>query len=175
MSAERRAELLGHYRLALDEYRFNVQLGWDRTKSFLLLNSALLAAAAGLIRLDADPVARVTSALVLVVGVLTSLLGAASSSKSHEYYRAAAIKKAFVERELGYFTPLEESADPLACLALSTTRGMREHDHMLAAPGQWLRRPERPGSILWATRSLFYLFALLNSAGLAAVILSLAR
>jgi hypothetical protein len=36
MSQER---LLDLYRIALEEYRFEVRLGWDRTTYFLILNS----------------------------------------------------------------------------------------------------------------------------------------
>jgi hypothetical protein len=37
--------LLDLYRLALDEYRFEVRLGWDRTTYFLVLNSGILTVA----------------------------------------------------------------------------------------------------------------------------------
>ena len=33
-------KLLELYKIALDEYRFEVRLGWDRTTYFLLLNIA---------------------------------------------------------------------------------------------------------------------------------------
>ena len=46
----RRELLLKAYSAALDECRFNVQLSWDRTKFFLLLNSGLIAAGMGLLK-----------------------------------------------------------------------------------------------------------------------------
>ena len=43
----RRELLLKVYSTSIDEYRFNVQLSWDRTKFFLLLSSGLIAAGVG--------------------------------------------------------------------------------------------------------------------------------
>lgn len=42
-----RAELLGLYKTAIEEYRFEVNLGWERQKFFVGLNVSLLAAIAG--------------------------------------------------------------------------------------------------------------------------------
>src|SRR6185295_16228595 len=47
---DRRELLLKVYGAAIDEYRFNVKLTWDRTKFFLLLNSGLIAAGVGLFK-----------------------------------------------------------------------------------------------------------------------------
>jgi hypothetical protein len=46
-----REDLLNLYGKALDEYRFQVRLNWDRTQYFLALDLGILAAAAGLVRL----------------------------------------------------------------------------------------------------------------------------
>ena len=49
----RRDLLLKVYDSAINEYRFNVQLGWDRTKFFLGLSVTGIGAGAGLIRWSA--------------------------------------------------------------------------------------------------------------------------
>jgi hypothetical protein len=46
--------LLKVYGAALDECRFNVQLGWDRTKFYLTLSLTATAAGTGLMRIADD-------------------------------------------------------------------------------------------------------------------------
>lgn len=42
--------LLSLYKIAVEEYRFEVTLNWDRTAYYLTLNSGLVAVAAGLLK-----------------------------------------------------------------------------------------------------------------------------
>jgi hypothetical protein len=46
---ENRADLRDLYKIALDEYRFQVKLNWDRTAFCLTLSSALLWTSPGLV------------------------------------------------------------------------------------------------------------------------------
>ena len=45
-----RDELYDLYRLAIEEYRFNVKLSWDRTRFFVGLNAVLVTAASAVMR-----------------------------------------------------------------------------------------------------------------------------
>jgi hypothetical protein len=72
----------------LAEYRFQVDLNWRRTQHLLALNSAMLAAGVGLLRLspdDATPLAGV----VFFAGLLLAALGRLVIETQHDYYRAA--------------------------------------------------------------------------------------
>jgi len=86
-------KLLDLYKIAIDEYRFEVRLGWDRTTYFLVLNSAILSVATGLLKLDNPLVVYLFIALLFAFGVGTSLIGSMSITKAHEYYRRAVVKK----------------------------------------------------------------------------------
>jgi hypothetical protein len=61
--------LLDLYKIALDEYRFEVRLGWDRTTYFLVLNSAILTVATGLLKLQDPP------AVYLFIGLTDAIPG----------------------------------------------------------------------------------------------------
>lgn len=49
--------LLKVYGAALDECRFNIQLGWDRTKFFLTISVTAIAAGIGLMKVAGDAAA----------------------------------------------------------------------------------------------------------------------
>lgn len=67
-----RAEAMKLYELAIDEYRFQVQLNWDRSKYLLGFTVAIIGLGAGLLRVGD----RASPFLVFVfaVGLFASLL-----------------------------------------------------------------------------------------------------
>lgn len=50
MADPSREELVDLYKLAVDEYRFQVNLNWDGSKYFLAFNTAVIGVGAGLIK-----------------------------------------------------------------------------------------------------------------------------
>ena len=50
-----RDELYDLYRLAIEEYHFNVKLAWDRTRFFVELNAVLVTAASAVMRFIDGP------------------------------------------------------------------------------------------------------------------------
>jgi hypothetical protein len=93
--------LLDLYKIALDEYRFEVRLGWDRTTYFLVLNSAILTVAAGLLKLQNPPAVYLFIALLFSLGCGTSIVGSVSITRNHRYYRRTVVKKTLIESRLG--------------------------------------------------------------------------
>ena len=74
------------YRVAVEEYRFQVRLNWDRAQSMLLFNAAVLAAGAGLIKLtDQSPY----TIAVFAVGVVSSVMSYIAVGLQHSYYHNA--------------------------------------------------------------------------------------
>jgi hypothetical protein len=60
-------QLLELYKIAIEEYRFEVKLNWDRTVYYLTLNSGLIAIATGILKLDnPGPVNALVAALFLM-------------------------------------------------------------------------------------------------------------
>lgn len=107
-----RESLFKLFEVHVAEYRFQVDLNWRRTQHLLALNSAMLAAGVGLLRLSPDdgpPLA----GIVFAAGLVLAWLGRLVVETQHDYYRAARERLQRVEGML----ELEE-------LSLRTTPGM---------------------------------------------------
>ncbi|UCI07351.1 NUDIX domain-containing protein [Mesorhizobium sp. B1-1-8] len=127
--AARKSEelLLKVYQASLEGCRFNVELAWDRTKFFLLLNSALITGGIGLFKL-ADESMLVSMFLVafFIITIIMSEMGLETVSSGKNYYREAIFKKTLIERELG----LLDRTHPVK------TAGVRSSGHALRCWGQ---------------------------------------
>lgn len=107
-----RSELREQYRLAVEEYRFQVELNWKRSEYFFVLNVAILLAAVTLLSTSTS-LPREVIALVFLVGAGLATASILANRTQHGYYRAARDVKGRLETQLG-----------LDDLALSTTPGM---------------------------------------------------
>ena len=94
-----RDEALDLYKIAVDEYRYQVTLNWQRTQYYLALNGALLAAGTGLLQAVQGRL-NILVALLFVSGVASCTLSILASLVQHAYYRAARDGKARLEAEL---------------------------------------------------------------------------
>ena len=106
------ADLLELYRIAIDEYRFQVTLNWNRTQYYLGLNVGILGIATGILELSEGEAGFLTAGLYLA-GVVCALLSLAALRVQHGYYRTARDHKAHIEEQLG-----------LGDLRIGTTPGM---------------------------------------------------
>lgn len=118
------------YEATLREYHFNVQLGWDRTKFFLLLNAGLISAGVGLFSLATSsvPVSFFLIALFLIA-LFISLMGLETTKISKSYYREAIFTKTAIERELGLLNPVEDLIQiygDKANFSIAVTQGQRD-------------------------------------------------
>jgi len=43
------------YKVAVDEYRFEVKLGWDRAMYYMVFNTAIISVGTGLLKLEDPP------------------------------------------------------------------------------------------------------------------------
>jgi hypothetical protein len=93
-------KLFDLYKIALDEYRFEVRLGWDRTTYFLVLNSGILTVATGFLKLNNPPAVYLFFALLFLLGCGTSIVGSISTVRNHEYYRRTIDPETWVARKL---------------------------------------------------------------------------
>lgn len=152
-----RSDLLELYRIAIEEYRFNVRLGWDRAQYYLILNTVILGIGTGLVKVSGVPTVLV--AAILGIGSVSCVHAVKAIRKSHEYYRAAIYKKTLIEHLLGLTLPLATAEVPGATLALATTPGMMQVDEILKHPVKWIQRPLGRGSI---TRHLVGLLQLIG-------------
>lgn len=116
------------YSHAVDEYRFQVNLNWQRLQYFLGLNLAILGVGSGLLRLGSGQQPHPSNTLpglVFVAGVLLSLASWYLARKQQGYYRNARDK----------MTEIAGLLD-IAHLGVATTAGARR-----AATGRFSRSP----------------------------------
>jgi hypothetical protein len=159
-------KLLDLYKIALDEYRFVVRLAWERTTYFLVLNSAILTVATGLLKLQNPPAVYFFIALLFLLGCGTSAIGAMSITRGHEYYRRAVVTKTLIEKRLRLTEPIPGMHVSLN-LAIATTKGQGDHMSILNDPELWIARKMRPASITYRLRIVLIALAVVNVIGAA--------
>jgi hypothetical protein len=137
-----RDERISLHKNAVDEYRFQVQLNWNRSQYLLTFNAALLTAAVGLLKI-ADSTGKYLTAGIFSVGALSATLSIFATRVQHEYYRRTRDRMIRLERELGFSN-----------WGIDTTQGM------LGAT------PRRLGKVTNILYSIFLLIAVLNLAGI---------
>jgi hypothetical protein len=157
-------QLLDLYRIAVDEYRFQVKLNWDRTAYLITLNSGLIAVATGLLKVGSAAVLDIFVAGVFLVGAVVSAVSIKNILTGHRYYRRTILKKTVIEDQLGLTKPLEQySGRPT--LAISTTVGQDEALQILHDTEKWLKRGHRLTSITSWTVWILILFILFDAGG----------
>lgn len=93
-------DLQKQYELVLQEYRFQVQLNWDRAKHFLIFNTAILAAAVALYKSGSTPVAKLGIGALMTLSALNSFMGRHAVAEGHRFYREIRDLKAKLEDKL---------------------------------------------------------------------------
>ena len=92
------------YKIAVDEYRFQVNLNWQRLQYFLGLNVAILGVGAGLLRVgtaqDQQP-SNVLPGLVFLAGVGLSAAAWYLARRQQDYYRNARNRMTKIGKRLG--------------------------------------------------------------------------
>src|SRR2546422_11317465 len=87
------------YKLAIDEYRFQVELNWKRSQYYFVLNAAIIALGANFLRGDKKD-DWIVAAWVFGGGLLIVGLSLLATFTQHEYYRAARDGKTMLETRL---------------------------------------------------------------------------
>jgi hypothetical protein len=155
--------LLKVYDAAINEYRFNVNLGWDRTKFFLVASAGLIVAGIGLIKVTEGD--RLTSWFLVglfFISAMITICGLKTLAVSKSYYREAIFTKTVVERELGLLDPLPNLQDARANLSIAVTDGQRDIEAILFG-----RKPAArmisPGTVVWYIQIIFGIMIALES------------
>jgi hypothetical protein len=88
------------YKLAIDEYHFQVTLNWNRTQYYLGLNVAIIGAGTGILKLGTPRSAALLTGSVFAVGVVTVVFSLFATGRQHAYYRATRDRLKAVEAAL---------------------------------------------------------------------------
>ena len=124
--------------MAIEEYRFNVKLSWDRTRFFVGLNAVLVTAASAAIRFLDRPAFRLIS--IPLIRPLADWLGIRSTRNGHSDYRRAIHKKTMIEHPLGLTSPLPAHGFSGATLAITSTLNQADSQGILNNTEDWLGR-----------------------------------
>lgn len=149
--------LLELYKAAVEEYRFQVNLNWDRSKFYVLLNSGIITATCGLLRLPSFQFAEFLTAPLFILGVLSALLGYKTLLKGIEYRRRVILKKAQLENKLAQYSDV---------IPIDTTEGMRVARSSVGESEDFINRPPRIGTISYFLAFLFISLTSINVIGL---------
>lgn len=154
-SSPNREELLDLHKLVVEEIRFEVTLNWQRTQYYFTINTAIIAVAAGLLKIN-DRASAIVVVALFVVGCVLAYLAERMIKQGHTYYRRAVFKKTLVEHLLGRFEVVDGFTDPAANLAIATTQGMADAAEILRDPKRYMGRKPGPGTVtnllLWMAR-----------------------
>ncbi len=105
-----REEMLELYKLALEDYRFQVQLNWGRSQYFLVLNLTVVGIATGILQFAGGEFG-VLVAGIYMMGALFCAFSVAALRAQRKYYVSAREQKKRFEEELGLgersITPVE--------------------------------------------------------------------
>ncbi len=153
------------YKVAVDEYRFNVQLGWDRAKFLVGLHTALFGAVVALLRTEAGhPVPIATLSLI---GCAAALVGVNIIDRSHRYYRRAVYKKTLLEDRLGLTRKVPGYDYAEATLAIGTTKSQAQVQQILNDTAEWLSRKIRIRKVVGQLKAFLWGVLVLHACNIA--------
>lgn len=133
-----RPELFDLYKLAIDEYRFEVRLNWDRSMYYVTFNTGIVAAGAGLLKFGDNGILNLFVAGIFLLGCCSSIMGILAIRKGHLYYRRSVYKKTLIEDVLGLATPVGQYSSADANLAIGTTSGQARRTTILFQADRYL-------------------------------------
>jgi hypothetical protein len=162
-----RAELFDLYKLAIDEYRFEVRLNWDRSMYYITFNTGIVAAGAGLLKFGENGIVDLFVAGIFLLGCCSSIMGILAVRKGHAYYRRSVYKRTLIEDVLGLAMPIGQHSGVDANLAIGTTSGQARRTTILFRTDQYLSGGLlRAGSIVFYVACFLGLLALVNAFGI---------
>jgi hypothetical protein len=163
-------ELIDLYKVAIEEYRFQVKLNNDRLLHLTVFNIAFLSAGAGLLKVAGSRLGNALVASIFIAGFFTSLIGALAVRTLHQYYRRTVHRRTVYEDLLGLAQVRDLPSGGRADLAIGTTGSNEERLKILTETEEWVRRPLGTFSVVGGFRLTLSILAVLHLLGAAAAI-----
>jgi hypothetical protein len=88
-----RTQIFDLYKLAFDEYRFEIRLNWDRSMYYITFNTGLVAAGAGLLKLGDNGAVDLFIAGIFLLGCFSSMMGILALRKATNIISALSTKR----------------------------------------------------------------------------------
>jgi hypothetical protein len=163
-------QLIELYKVAIEEYRFQVKLNNDRLLHLTVFNIAVLSAGAGLLRVGGSWLGNMLVATIFIAGFCTSLIGARAVRTFHRYYRRTVHRRTVYEDLLGLAQTRELPSGGRGDLAIGTTNSHEERLKILTQTDEWIQRPLGVLSVVGGFRLTLSILAVLHVLGAAAAI-----
>ncbi len=163
-------QLIELYKVAVEEYRFQVRLNNDRLLHLAVFNIAVLSAGAGLLKVGDGWLENILVATIFFAGFCTSFIGARAVSTFHRYYRRTVHRKAVYEELLGLSQPVNLPNGGRGDLSIGTTESHGDRNIILTQTEDWVRRPLATGSVVGGFRLTLSIVAALHLFGTGAAI-----
>ena len=163
-------QLIDLYKVAIEEYRFQVTLNNDRLLHLTVFNVAVLSAGAGLLKVEGGRLGNALVATIFIAGLLTSLIGALAVGTFHRYYRRTVHKRVVYEELLGLEQIRDLPNGGRANLVIGTTDADSERHKILTQTENWIRRPLGTFTVVGGFRFTLCILALLHLFGASAAI-----
>jgi len=161
-----REELFKLYDLAIQEYRFQVQFNWDRTKQHMILNTAIVTVAFGMMQVANRWDTLLLSAGTFLVGILSAIFAWQAVETGHRYYRGTVFKAALIAELLDLHRS-PAGAHDRNNLHVATLAGTAKIREILDDPALYLSaRPPKRESVTFGHLLIFGLFLVINLGGL---------
>jgi hypothetical protein len=163
-------QLIELYKVAVEEYRFQVKLNNDRLLHLTVFNIAVLSAGAGLLKVGGSRLGNALVATIFIAGFCTSLIGALAVGTFHKYYRRTVHRRTVYEDLLGLAHTRELPSGERGDLAIGTTDSHQERLKILTQTEEWIQRPLGTFSVVGGFRLTLSILAVLHVFGAAAAI-----
>jgi len=121
------AVLVESYKIAVEEYRFQVRLNWDRNRFFLLGSMTGISAAIALIRIPNQTTAAILVPVLFLLGTCLAILGLSAQRVGKEYYRRTIDSLNFIVDQIN-IEGTKRSSTFVSVPKILTTKGMAERD-----------------------------------------------
>ncbi|MGN6630007.1 MAG: RipA family octameric membrane protein [Candidatus Nitrosocosmicus sp.] len=149
-------DLLDLYKMAIDEYRFEVNLSWDSVRFFTTLHTGILAFGSSLLGLHQSSF-KWALILVFVVGIILAYVAYTTRSKYREYYLRALYTKTLIEDQLKLREPLKDYQYPNHFLAVSPTEKIDNPKESLKNPEEWIKKNMKKSKTVTAYQQFVFI------------------
>jgi hypothetical protein len=132
-------DLIELYKMATEEYRFEVNLSWDAVRFFTTLNVGILGFGSSLLGLQ-QLTSKIFVIPIFIIGIVISIMAIQTRKRYREYYLRSLYVKTLIEDQLQLHEPFESHGFAEHRLAISPTEKVDNPMESLKDPESWVKK-----------------------------------
>jgi hypothetical protein len=136
-------DLFELYKIAMDEYRYEVNLGWEAVKFFTTLHVGIISFGITILGLT-DITLKLIVIPIFIIGIFLSNLGYNTRIRYRQYYLRSLYDKTLIEDQLKLRQPLRGYSFENHILAISPTETIDNPEESLIDPNKWIDKYMKP-------------------------------